>query len=407
MKISTFLAVKFLYGKRRGGLINGLTLVAFFGVVLSVMALVLVTAVMTGFKQDLQDKILGFSAHVTVTLKKDQDWRGFSDGLKARQELSFWSPYQEGEAVIRTTESETLGVKIRGIEADFQFSPKNFEVNFIEGEDAYSLVPKPGALPAILLGEELAHELAIVPVLSEQVELLYPFGEVGPTGEMLPQVRAYRVVGTFRSGYYDYDSKFALVDFSEARALFGDTVPVRLGLYLQDPHRTEGLVNSLEQLVGVESVSPWQQVHARLFSALKLERIGMGLVLGLMLTLSTFNTVSLFMMVVYERRQEIAVLRALGMSEGSISAIFLRAGAMLGILGGALGVSLGVLIAWALKTSRLPLPAPYYIDSLPVVLHGAWLLVALLLAPTLCVLATVWPSREGRRLNLVEALRYE
>ncbi len=407
MNLSTFLAVKFLYGKRRGGLINGLTVIAFLGVVLSVMALVLVSAVMMGFKQDLQDKILGFSAHVTVTLKKGQDWRSFSNNLQSQQRLSFWSPYQEGEAVIRTMESETLGVKVRGIEADFPFSPKNFEVNFIDGEDAHSLIPREGALPAILLGAELAHELAIVPVLSEQVELLYPFGEVGPTGEMLPQVRAYRVVGTFRSGYYDYDSKFALVDFSEARALFGDTVPVRLGLYLKNPQRVEEVVASLSGSSGVESISPWQEVHARLFSALKLERIGMGLVLGLMLILSTFNTVSLFMMVVYERRQEIAVLRALGMSERSISAIFLRAGAGLGILGGGLGVSLGALTAWALKTSRLPLPAPYYLDSLPVVVHEAWLLIALLLAPTLCVLATVWPSREGRRLNLVEALRHE
>ncbi|MCE9624737.1 MAG: ABC transporter permease, partial [Deltaproteobacteria bacterium] len=408
MKAQTFLAIKFLSGKKRSFLVSFLTWMAILGVLVSVASFIVVEAVMVGFGKDLQAKVIGFSPHLSLTMKAGE---GLGPDLlvKSRQVpgVRDVSRFVEGEAVLRTEEDETQGVRVRGIDASAPPFPADFQVYFEEGEDWSSLQAKGEELPGIVLGKELAASLGIVPMMLEKVELLYPFGEVGPTGEVEPTVRAFRVVGTFKSGYFDYDNKFALASLGEVQRVFGANSPEQLGVYFKDPGDSSKRKASFGAFPGVDRVATWQERNARLFSALRLERGGMALVLVLMTLLASFNILSMLMMVVYERRRDLAVLKSLGMGEAGIGGIFYRAGLWIGVLGGLSGIIVGGGICLLLRVVKLPLPAPYYLDALPVDLNPWWMGLTFLLALGVSLAATWLPAREGRRLTVVEALRYE
>jgi lipoprotein-releasing system permease protein len=407
LNVTNFLALKFLSGKDRSFLLSFLTWMAVLGVLVSVLAFVVVEAVMSGFNKDLQSKILGFSSHLTLTLKPDQPpAEGFFKDLQ-NDKVEAITHFLDGEAILRTEEGETQGVKVRGLDPQRIFFPKDFRVMFEEGEGWESLRPRKDKLPGIILGMELASSVAVVPSLLEKVELLYPFGEIGPTGEVEPNIRAFRVVGVFKTGYFDYDKSFAILDLGEAKRIFGENQSEKVGIFLKDPHQADVLKKSFQTLPGVEQVKSWGELNSRLFSALKLERMGMALVLTLMILLASFNILSMLMMLVFERRQEIAVLKALGLSEKKISSIFYRAGLWIGISGGVGGCLLGTLLCWALATARIRLPSPYYIEALPIQISLPLLGITLLLAVVLSLMATLLPARVGKGLTVVEALRCE
>ena len=262
-------------------------------------------------------------------------------------------------------------------------------------------------LPGILMGREMAASLGIVPALLEEVELLYPFGTVGPTGEVEPNIRRFRVVGTFRSGYFEYDNKYAIAALPELQRLFGDNASTQVGVYFTDPQRAAEDRANFQSLPDVAETSTWQERNSRLFSALKLERLGMILVLSLMSVLASFNILCMLMLVVFERRRDLALLKALGLSEPGISGIFYRAGIWIGLVGGLLGLGGGLLLAWGIRVAGIRPPAPYYLETFPVDLQPATIALTLLLALALSLAAAVLPAREGRKLTVVEALRYE
>ena len=408
MKAETFLASRFLSGKKRRFFVSFLTAMAVAGVALSVMAFIVVQGVMSGFAKDLQSKVIGFSPHLSLKLKSDQlASAAFLETLKQKDGVRRSATYLEGEAVLRTDDDEVQGVRLRGIEAGDPHFPPSMKVHFEEGEDWSSLQPKGEALPGILLGREMASSLGVVPALLEEIELLYPFGTVGPTGEVEPNLRRFRVVGTFRSGYFEYDNKFAIAALPELQRLFGDNAALQVGVYFDDPDRAASDRAAFGALDGVAATSTWQERNSRLFSALKLERLGMIVVLSLMTLLASFNILCMLMLVVFERRRDLALLKALGLPERGISAIFYRAGLWIGVVGGVLGLGGGLLLIWGIRVSGIRPPAPYYLESLPVDLQPGVIALTVLLALALSLAAAVLPAREGRKMTVVEALRYE
>jgi lipoprotein-releasing system permease protein len=407
MSPQTFLALKFLSSKHRSFLVSFLTLMALLGVVVSVAAFLVVQGVMLGFSHDLRDKILGFSPHLSFVLSPSvSDPASIISYVESQSEVAGWERYLEGEGILQYNE-EALGIKVRGI--DFQKIPnlKNISTQFEEGEDWKSLQAQGDDLPGILLGRELSASEGIFPILYDSVQVLYPLGEVGPTGELEPVQRSFRIIGTFKSGYYDYDSKMAILDLSEAKRLFADQGEERFGLFLTHPEKASQLKEVLQKNPKFQELQIWTEQQGRLFSALKLERIGMTLVLVLMMLLASFNIVSMLFLVAHERRREIAILKAIGMSNAHIKGIFLRAGLWIGGLGGMVGVVLGILLCRWIASSHIPLPTPYYLDALPVDLRGVSILLTFGLALMLGILAAVIPAREGRKVSVVEALRYE
>jgi lipoprotein-releasing system permease protein len=406
MGLQSFLARKFLAGKNRHWLFSSLTFMAFAGVILSVMAFVVVQAVMSGFSEDLEKKILGFSAHLTAVVEPGAELP-WLEGFSKEKGVSQVQRFIEGEAVLSSPEGEMVGVRVRAPSQDHPPLSETLEIHFEEGEGWDSFYHPSGELPGILIGAELASSLGIVPILTEKVELLFPLGDVGPTGEIEPNARSFRILGTFRSGYYEYDSKYVMVPMDQAEWLFGEQGENQVAFFFQKPSDAQRRKEQLRNHPGVTHLKTWQEQHTRLFNALKLERLGMIFVLTLMLLLASFNILSLLMMVVFERRKEIAVLRALGMGGADIGGIFRRAGLWIGLLGGAVGVAAGAGIALWLSRLHLPLPSTYYLEALPVKLHGGVLLGALGVAVMLSYLATYFPGRESRSLSVTEALNYE
>lgn len=408
MKAETFLANKFLSGKRRRFFVSFLTAMAVAGVALSVMAFIVVQGVMNGFAKDLQAKVIGFSPHLSLKLKSDDiASEAFLKKIGQSSGVERTTAYLESEAVLRSDDDEVQGVKLRGIEAGDPHFPPSMKVNFEEGEDWSSLQAKNDELPGILLGREMASAMGIVPALLEEVELLYPFGTVGPTGEVEPNLRRFRVVGTFRSGYFEYDNKYAIAALPELQKLFGDNASLQVGVYFSDPRRAATDRARFGAIEGVSNISTWQERNSRLFSALKLERVGMIVVLSLMSLLASFNILCMLMLVVFERRRDLALLKALGLSERGISGIFYRAGLWIGLSGGVIGLGAGLFLAWVIRASGIRPPAPYYLETLPVDLQPATIALTLLLALSLSLAAAVLPAREGRKMTVVEALRYE
>jgi lipoprotein-releasing system permease protein len=404
--LKSFLARKFLSGKNRNWLFSSLTFMAFAGVIISVMAFVVVQAVMSGFSEDLEKKILGFTAHLTVVLEPGSPDKWVEE-LSQEKGISQVQRFVEGEAVLSSPEGEMVGVRVRGLSQKQPPQGATLQFHFEEGEGWDQFYHPSDKLPGILIGAELATSLGIVPILAEKVELLFPLGDVGPTGEIEPNARFFRVLGTFRSGYYEYDSKYVMIPMEQAQWLFGDQGEEQVAIFLQRPSETGPWKDQLRNREGVSQVKTWQEQHTRLFHALKLERIGMIFVLTLMLLLSSFNILSLLMMVVFERRREIAVLRALGMGGADIGGIFRRAGLWIGLVGGAIGMVGGGGVALWLNRLHLPLPSTYYLEALPVKLHGGVLLGAWGVSVLLSYLATYFPGRESRSLPVTEALTYE
>ncbi len=407
MKVTTFLAIKFLSSKDRHFLISSLAGVAIMGVVISVAAFLVVASVMNGFNKDLRKKILGFSSHLVLTLDEGQF---FSPELKEKIEAlapgSEITHFIQGEALLRTEDGDSQGIRIRGVDLEDQAFLKKMGAQFEEEEDWDSL--KGGReISGILIGKELAGNLNVLPMLYEKVEILYPFGNIGPTGEIEPTQRAFRVVGTFKTGYYEYDKSFVLMAEGEAGRLFGDRQPEQVGIFLKNPDRAFSLAASTRALPGVAQVKTWQELNQRLFSALKLERLGMGLVLGLMILLASFNILSMLTMVVYEHRKEIAVLKALGLCQREIGRIFYRAGLWIGWVGSLVGSLIGLGLCFWLASSHVPLPSSYYIETLPVEMHWTLLVSTFALGLLLSLVATIFPAKEGKGLSIVEALHCE
>ncbi len=408
MNVSSFLALKFLSGKSRSLLTSFLSWMTVAGVMVSVAAFIVVEAVVAGFGGDLRSKVLGFTSHLSITAKPGETIDEVTlRSIERQPGVERATRLAEGEAIIRTEDGETQGVRIRGLNSGHFPKPEDLRVSFEEGENWESLEAKGEALPGILLGTELNSSLGVLPILAEEVELLFPLGDVGPTGEVEPNIRKYRVIGKFKSGYFEYDHKYAIVDLEEARRLFGETLSEQIGVMIDRPFQAGEKKSGFQKLANRFRVQTWEELHERLFSALKLERLGMAMVLTLMVLLASFNILSMLMMLVFERRKDVAVLKALGLGDTRISGIFFRAGFLISGFGGILGCLLGILICLLLSQASLSLPAPYYVETLPVRINPGVLAGAFLLAIALGFAATVLPAKEGRRMTIVEAIHYE
>jgi len=410
MSLQTQIARRYLLKKGDNRLGFLLALIGFGGVLLSVFSLLLLQFVMSGFSQDLRGKILRFSAPLVLTPLQDSLFAGKEKpALPAAFQSTPVFPYLETEGVIRTDENTAQGLKIKGVELSDPMLRERLKVAYTEGSSQADLISREEVLPGILLGSELAKRMDIFPGLNEEVDLIYPFGDVDPSGEMRPKIRRFRVIGTFKSGYYEYDNKFALIALPEARRLVpAREVPTQWALYIPQIFEAPKLSEALNQsLAGSYRAESWGEHNKKLLSALKIERLTMWCVLGLMILISTFNIFSLVMMIVVDKQKEIAILRAMGMSRKRVVSLFSGIGLLLGWGGALAGSACAILAAGILAWRPLKLPSPYYLDALPVQVNVPALLCVLILAPLLSLLAAWYPAHRGGRFDLSDSLRYE
>ena len=400
-------ALRYLLAKRRQVFISVISLVSTVGVTVGVMALVIALALMTGLQQELQARILGSSAHVYVWKPAGIiDYQAEVAKLRAVPGVIGAAPAVEGKAMI-TSESGEGFVQVKGIDPALEPSVTDIGRVVTDGSLAQLTPASEDDLPGIVLGKDLSG--AIGAMAGDTVTLLTPNGTLSPMGVM-PRQRRFKVVGTFRLGLYEVDNGTGLVSLESGMRLAGTDCVDRIELKVADVYDAPRIADQIALDFGTEYVtSDWGDLNQQLYSALMLEKIGMGIGIGLIVMVAALNIVASLILLVMEKTRDIAILKTMGASSRSITMIFLLQGTIIGVLGTLVGAALGTTAAYFLDRYRLiTIPSDVYqVNYLPFKLLPWDLATVVVVAIVVCFVATLYPSRQAARLDPAQALRYE
>ena len=406
MPFEYFIGTRYLRAKQKQAFISLITLLAIAGVTVGVMALIVVIAVMAGFESDLKSRILGVESHLIVlhTGGAFTDYPKVTQTVETIDGVDAASPFVASQVMLRSA-TGVSGALLRGID------PKTAG-NVVRSFDPADLVPDAVSedrdrAPRIIMGRELARNLGIVD--GGSVYVISPRGMVAPVGH-IPTMKRFRLAGVFRSGMYEYDGSYAYISLKEAQKMLhlGDAV-TGVEVRVDNIYAADRIGSAVGEMLGPRYwARDWMGMNKNLLSALKLEKTVMFIILVLIVLVAAFNIASTLIMMVMEKTRDIAILKAMGATEKSIRKIFVLNGMIIGLVGTAIGVSLGLLLCYLLdKYKFVELPGDvYYITTLPVHLQTLDVVVIALAAMVICFLATLYPSRQAARLDPVEAIRY-
>lgn len=422
MAVEFFIAGKYLRAKRKEGFISLITFLAVAGVMVGVMALVVVIAVMSGAENQFRKQILGLEPHILVMNYKGSydNYGPLVASLTDNPHIKEVSPILFGQAMIRTSHS-FAGVMVRGITPE-NGSPLIKGFTPVQLEEALGSHPKTGlktnaklaaipdaktvTLPGIILGKELANSVGVIK--GDTVILMSPKSFISPMGQ-IPSMKRFIVKGTFESGMSEYDSMLAYVHLSQAQQLVSAKDKISaIGIWVDDVFKVkqirEEYFNSIEYPFYIRD---WMDINQSLFSALKLEKTAMFIILTLIILVAAFNIASALIMMVMEKSKDIAVLKAMGATHSIIRRIFIIKGMIIGIFGTFLGTFFGVIVCFLLKKyDFIQLPDAYPFSTLPVQLETMDVLIISGSAILICFLSTLYPSYKASKMDPVEAIRY-
>jgi lipoprotein-releasing system permease protein len=409
LPVELHIARKYLLAKRKQTFISIITFISIGGVTVGVMALIIVLAVMSGFERELKDRILGATAHAHVTSLDGSIGEPFAVAERVRkvEGVAAASPYVFSQMMIASGAGAVGGV-LRGIDTATVGDVTRLRSDVRVGRLEDLRRRTPDGLPGVILGKELAGNLGVG--LGDVVEVLVPGGSVTPLGAF-PKTARFRVVGVSESGMYEYDATFAYADFEEAGRLLGmEGRASGIEVRVKDIYAAADVARRLRERLGYPFwAKDWMQSNRNLFSALKLEKVVMFVILALIVMVAAFNIISTLIMVVMEKTKDIAILMTLGATRRTIRRIFAIEGLIIGVAGTGAGTFLGVLLCSLLQRYRfIRLPSDvYYISTLPVSIEGATVFLVIASSILICFLATVYPARQASRVEPAEAIRYE
>lgn len=430
MRFELFVALRYLFARRKQAFIYVISVMSVLGVALGVAALVVVLGVYNGFTSDIRDKILGANAHIIISgplhaliarpgeNAQSTDVQGQPERLSgidvtlkridSTPGVAGSTPFLYAEGMISSPRG-VKGVVFRGIDPATAPHVISMLGNLIQG-DVASLAPSvAGAPPGVIVGKELADRLNLK--VGSRVNLLSPAGQKTAAG-FQPRIRPYKVAGIFQTGMFEYDSSLGFVSLEAARDLLGlpDSSVSGIEVTVDDVYEADKTAQALREELGpLVSVRTWMDMNANLFAALKLEKIGMFIILAMVVLIGSFSIVTTLVMLVMEKTRDIAILMSMGATKGMIRRIFMLQGTIIGLVGTLLGYVLGIGLALLLQRYqfiKLP-PGVYTLDHLPILLDWADIAIVGISAMTLCFLATIYPARQAARLEPAEALRYE
>ncbi len=391
-------------------------------IALGVAALIIVLSVMNGFQKEVRDRMLSVIAHIEVTsaFGPVSDWQSIAEKIEAREDVVATAPYVQGQGLFSSGDVVT-GALVKGIDPDLEPKVSGLALEVSTpgtlGSDVSASglkLLKPGEF-GVILGRDLARRLRVSP--GEKVALLVPQGNMTPAG-MIPRMKQFCVLGFLSSGHYEYDSTMALIHIDDAAALFRTGGPQGLRIRVADMERAPVVAAGiLSALPPGFYAADWSQQNKTWFAAVQVEKRMMGIILFLIVLVGAFGLVSTLVMTVKEKQSDIAILRTLGASEGSIMAIFVIQGAIVGVAGVAAGVAVGLLVACnvgeivraiegLLGVAFLPKEI-YFISDMPSDPRVSDIVPVAVCSLVLSLVATLYPSWRAARTRPAEALRYE
>ncbi len=408
-----FIGLRYTRAKRRNHFISFISATSMLGIALGVTALITVLSVMNGFEKELRQRILGVASHATVTAYGERlaNWERVTDDLRDNAHIVGAAPYIMGQGMM-TRGKAVSGILVRGVLPEEEPKVSQLDQEMLVGQlDAL----KPGEF-GIILGRELAWKLDVD--VGSSVSLIVPQGQMTPAG-LLPRMKRFTVVGVFEIGMYEYDSGLALIHMEDAAKLYqtGATV-TGVRLRLDDVYQAPLVARQIETQLGPDyRVRDWTREHANFFRALKIEKTVMFIILLLIVAVAAFNIISTLVMVVTDKKSDIAILRTLGVSPSSVMGVFMVQGTIIGVIGTLLGVIGGVLLALNVETvvpflERLfgitfLSPDVYYISELPSDMRWTDVTRIAIAAFGMSFLATLYPAWRAAQTQPAEALRYE
>ncbi len=409
MSFELFVASRYLFAKRKQAFIYVISVMAVLGVALGVAALVIVLGVYNGMTTDMRDKILGANAHGVVLSYQQQAFGhnpDLAERIKAVPGITGATAFIYSEGMISTPGNNAKGIVVRGIDTDTAPSVISMLRKLKEGS-LENLVAQ--GERGIIVGAELAKRLRIE--VGSRVNLLSPSGQKSAAG-YTPQVQAFIVAGIFKTGMFEYDTSLAFVSLAAARKVMGLPENFLSGFEftVKDVFGVDEIAARLtDSLEAPFYVRTWTEMNANLFAALKLEKIGMFILLAMVVLIGSFSIVATLVMLVMEKTKDIAIMMSMGATPGMIRKIFMLQGTIIGFVGTILGYALGLGVGYLLKRYQfIKLPENVYtLDHLPIIITVQDVLIIGASAMLLCFLATLYPSRQAAHLVPTEALRYE
>ncbi len=412
--LAIFIGLRYTRAKRRNHFISFISLTSMLGIALGITALITVLSVMNGFQQELRQRILSVTAHASVLGwgAPLTGWQGLQEALAQRPGVAASAPFIRAEAML-SAGGQVSGAALQGILPQEEAGVSGVADAMVQGQ-WNDLQP---AAYGIVLGRALASALGVI--VGEPVTVITPQASVTAIG-VTPRLRRFVVVGIFEAGMYEYDRGLAYIHLRDAATLFrlGEDV-TGLRLKLDDPFQAPRLSASLEGELppGNYYLRDWTQEHANFFRAVQIEKTAMFVILTLIVAVAAFNIVSTLVMVVTDKRADIAILRTLGTAPGGIMAIFVVQGITIGVVGTLLGVVGGVALALnidvvvpfieRLAGFKFLDPSVYLISDLPTQVQGSDVVEIAAVSLGLAVLATLYPAWRAARTQPAAALRYE
>ncbi len=408
-----YIGLRYTRAKRRTQFISFITLTSVLGIALGVTALITVLSVMNGFEAELRERILGMTSHATVTGKYGQldNWRELDQKLADFPHVEGAAPFISGQVMINA-DRRVSGTMLNGIMPDYEARVSEVADKMKTGKLSDLVAGQYG----IVLGAELANYLGVMP--GDKITVISPQINSTPAG-IIPRMRRFTVVGVFQVGMYEYDRNMALINIEDAAKLFrmGNAVSglrIKLDDLFNAPQITRSLANALYDNY---QVSDWTLAHSNFFRAIQTEKRVMFIILLLIVAVAAFNIVSTLVMVVTDKRGDIAILKTQGLTSGSVMGIFIVLGAIIGVVGTLLGTVGGIALALNVETIvpaieelfkvQFMAADVYYISKLPSKLVWTDVYAIASMAFFLSLVATIYPAWQASKINPAEVLRYE
>lgn len=407
-----FVGLRYTRARKRNHFISIISLISILGITLGITALITTLSVMNGFGKELRGRILGVISHVTITETSGQlhDWKAAAERIKNPQVIGR-APYIAGQGMVARGKTVS-GVMVRGVLPSEEMQVSEFGSRMVDGK----LEALKSGEFGVVIGSTLAWKLDLS--VGSPISLIIPQALVTPAG-LMPRFKRFTVVGIFKMDMYEYDSGLVLMNLDDAAKLYqmGDQIS-GLRLKLDDLDAAPRVANELEEGLGANYLArDWTREHGNFFRALKIEKTVMFVILLLIVTVAMFNVISTLVVVVTEKRSDIAILRTLGASPQSIMGIFLAHGSVVGIVGTLVGTACGVLLALNVEpivhgierlfsTSFISADV-YFISELPSDLHWSDVILVSSCSLVLGLLSALYPAWRASKVQPAEALRYE